>query len=556
MMVERGMVSARTLNPQLLRDWAHASAENLTELRGEINDLNVFPIPDSDTGSNMVFTMAAAADAAAALPADAEVAQVARAMADGAVGAARGNSGIILSQVLVGFADAAEVLGSGPELTFRSLVTSGLRLASRAATRAVSEPREGTVLTLIRVAADTAAADTSDSASDLARAIADDCAEALEHTPDQLPVLAAAGVVDAGGRGFLAMLDAMVNALTGVSNRRRRYRGILTGGGEPGHPTGDTCADGSDMDFEVMYLLDGAAGESIAALRTRLDQLGDAVVIVGDSSAGDGERFSVHVHTCEPGGAVQAGVDLGHISDIRISCFALDALRAQVDSIEPPPRHKRAVVAAVRGEGAADLFREAGASVLRADDGLTAEQLAAAIRDTDSAHVVVMANGALPSQELVTVATEVRSNQRSIVTLPTSSMAQCLAALAVHDPSEEADIDAYAMAEAAAGTRLGSLQVAEQKMMTLAGTCEVGDILGLIGDDVLVVAPDQTGAATALIDLMLATGGELVTVLAGSAVDREAITAITELMRRGYPGIELTVYETGQHTDLIQVGVE
>lgn len=546
---------ARTMNPQVLRDWARASAENLEALRGEINDLNVFPIPDSDTGSNMVFTMTAAADATDTLPEDAGVADVARAMADGAVAGARGNSGIILSQVLVGLADAAELL-DGPELTFKNLVASGLRLGSLAATRAVSEPREGTVLTLIRVAAKAAADHESDTASDLARAIADDCAEALEQTPDQLPVLASAGVVDAGGRGFLALLDAMVSVLTGVSNRRRRYRGFLTGGGQAGHPEGETCADGSDMDFEVMYQLHGAVGERIADLRRFLDDVGDAVVIVGDSSSGDGERFSVHVHTCDPGAAVEAGVTLGRVSDIRISCFALDAIRAHVDSVEPPPRYKRAVVAVVTGDGAAELFAEAGATVLRADDGLTAEQLADTIRGTDSAHVVVMANGALASQELVTVATEVRSPQRSIVTLPTSSMVQCLAALAVHDPGEQADADAYAMAEAAAGTRWGSLQLADQKMMTLAGMCDVGDVLGLIGSDVLVVAPDQTAAATALVDLMLATGGEMVTVLAGGEVDPAALDAITEQMRRSHPGIELAVYETGQCGDLIEVGVE
>ncbi|MBD0859902.1 DAK2 domain-containing protein [Gordonia sp. zg691] len=547
---------ARTVHPQLLRDWARVSVEQLEILRGEINDLNVFPIPDSDTGSNMLFTMRAAAEAAEATPPDASLPEVGRALADGAVSAARGNSGIILSQVLVGLADGAEILGDTPSLTFAELATLGLRLGSLAATRAVSEPREGTVLTLVRVAAESAAAHESESAADLVRAIADDCAEALERTPEQLSVLADAGVVDAGGRGFLALLDSMVRVITGVSHRRRRYRGILTDSATLGHGVDDTCADGSDQDFEVMYLLDGAAGEQIAELRESLNRLGDAVVIVGDSSSGEGERFSVHVHTCEPGAAVEAGAGLGRLSEIRISCFALDAIRAQVDSSEPPPRRKRAVMAVVLGDGAAELFGEAGATVLRADDGLSAQALGQAIRDTDSAHVVVMANGALASQELVTVATEVRSTQRSVLMLPTSSMTQCLAALAVHDPSEVPDADAYAMAEAAAGARWGSLQLATTKMMTLAGMSDVGDILGLIGDDVLVVAPDQTSAGTALIDLMLATGGELVTVLAGIDVDDAALAAIAEQMRRSYPGIELAVYRTGQRSDLLQVGVE
>ncbi|AZG43505.1 DAK2 domain-containing protein [Gordonia insulae] len=546
----------RTMNPQLLRDWAHAAVEGLDGLRGEINDLNVFPIPDSDTGSNMLFTMAAAAAAVDEVPDDAGIAAVARKMADGAVAQARGNSGIILSQILVGLADAAELVPDETQMTFNQLWSSGLRLGSLAAVRAVSEPREGTVLTVIRIGAETAAVNFAESAGDLARAVADDCAEALERTPEQLPELADAGVVDAGGRGFLALADAMVAVLTGVAQRRRRYRGILLGGGDPGHQQNDGCSGSSEMDFEVMYSLDGAAGDQVGSLRETLNELGDSVVIVGDSSAGEGERFSVHVHTCEPGKAVEAGVIRGPVTDIRISCFALDAIRSQVDTAEPPPRHKRAVVAVVTGEGAAELFSEAGAVVLRADDGLTPEALVDAIRATDSAHVVVMANGKLASQDLVTVTAATRSTLRSVVFLPTSSMVQCLSALAVHDASESPDADTYAMAEAAAGTRWGSLVRARAKIMTLAGTCEVGDVLGLIGSDVLVIAPDQTGAATALVDLMMTTGGEMVTVMAGSQVDDAALDAVELQMRRSYAGVELAVYRTGQSDQLLQIGVE
>ncbi|MFW0792698.1 DAK2 domain-containing protein [Gordonia sp. CPCC 205515] len=547
--------ASRAMDPQLLRDWARAAADNLATLRGEINDLNVFPIPDSDTGSNMLSTMQAAADAAASAPAHAGVPTVAREMADGAVASARGNSGVILSQVLVGMADAAEALADEEVLGFNRLMSGGLRLGARAAVRAVSEPREGTVLTLVRIAAETAAAHVDGSPAGLARAVADECAEGLEMTPEQLPELASAGVVDAGARGFLVLADAMVQVLTGVANRRRRYHGILQGGGEPGHQADETCSGGSDMDFEVMYLLEGAA-EQIGPLRDTLNDLGDAVVIVGDNSSGEHERFSVHVHTCEPGKAVEAGVVRGTVSEIRISCFALDAIRLQVGPAESPPRHKRAVVAVVTGDGAAELFAEAGAVVVRADAGLKPTTLAEAIRNTDSAHIVVMANGKLASQDIVTVTAEARSPLRAVVNIPTSSMVQCLSALAVHDPSESPDADSYAMAEAAAGTRWGSLVRARAKMMTLAGTCEVGDMLGLIGSDVLVISADQTGAATALIDLMLATGGELVTVLAGADVDDEVLEAITVLMRRNYQGVELAIYRTGQSDQVLQVGVE
>ena len=281
----------------------------------------------------------------------------------------------------------------------------------------------------------------------------------------------------------------------------------------------------------------------------RLGELGDSIVIVGDSSS-DSERFSVHVHTNEPGAAVEAGVVLGCLSDIRISCFALDAIRSAPGAGDPPPRYKRAVVVLVIGDGAEELFTEAGASVVRADHGVHPATLSEAIRAADCAHVIVMGNGMMSSQDLVQVGAEARSPQRSVVFLPTLSMAQCLSALAVHEPDEESDVDAFAMAEAAAGTRWGSLKRSNSKMMTLAGTCDIGDTLGLIGSD------EQKQAATALLDLMLATGGEMVTILAGRDLDDEAREAISNHVRTHYAGIELALYEAGQSSDLLQVGVE
>ncbi len=544
--------SGNAVNPQLIRDWAHACADGLAAMRGEINDLNVFPIPDSDTGSNMANTMAGAVAALDAAPADADLTTVTRTLADGCVTNARGNSGVILAQVFIGLADAADLGVAENDVSFNKLCANGLRLASLTARRAVSDPREGTVLTLLKVAAATASAHVGASPADMVRAVADDSAEALDLTTEQMPELANAGVVDAGARGFLVLADAMVSVVTGVANKRRAYRGSTVG---PGHlHDGDCSADG-DTEFEVMYLLEGADASQIAGLRDRLGELGDSIVIVGDSSD-DAERFSVHVHTNEPGAAVEAGIALGRLRDIRISCFVLDARNAAPGANEPPPRFRRAVVVLVTGDGAEELFTAAGASVVRADHGVDSATLAQAIRATDSAHVVVMGNGMMPSQDLVTVGAEARSTQRSVVFLPTLSMVQCLSAMAVHDPGEEPDVDAFAMAEAAAGTRWGSLMTSSSRLTTLAGTCEVGDTLGLIGSDVLVIAKEASDAAIALLDLMLATGGEMVSVLAGRALDEDTRVAIAEHVRKHHSGIELEVHETGQTSHLLQVGVE
>ncbi|WOC13519.1 DAK2 domain-containing protein [Gordonia sp. MP11Mi] len=540
------------VNPQFIRDWAAACADGLAVSRGEINDLNVFPIPDSDTGSNMANTMAGAVTALDGVDVDADLQTVTRALADAAVMSARGNSGIILAQLFVGLADAADLAVAENDLGFNRLCINGLRLAALSARRAVAEPKEGTVLTLLTVAAQAASENAARPPADLVRAVAENSAEALDLTTAQLPELAKAGVVDAGARGFLVLADALVSVVTGVANKRRAYRGSLSGPG--GLQVGDCSADG-DTDFEVMYLLDGADAALIAGLRDRLGELGDSVVIVGDSSAGS-EQFSVHVHTDEPGAAVEAGLALGTVRDIRISCFMLDAYRATPGANEPPPRFKRAVVVLVRGDGAEELFTAAGASVVRADHGVHPSTLGEAIRATDSAHVVVMGNGMMSSQDLVTVGAHARSTQRSVVFLPTMSMVQCLSALAVHDPGEEPDVDAFAMAEAAAATRWGSLVRSTSKIMTLAGTAEIGDTLGLIGSDVLVIAKEQAQAATALLDLMLSTGGEMVTVLAGSDLADDARIAIEGHIRAHYQGIELEVHEAGQTSHLLQVGVE
>ena len=539
------------ISPGLIRDWARACADGLAEQRGEINDLNVFPIPDADTGSNMAFTMAGAADALDELPAGADLCTVTRTLADGAVANARGNSGIILSQILMGLADAADLATADNDPSFNRLTASGLRLASLSAQRAVSVPREGTVLSVLRVAADVAAREVHSAPADLVRAVADEAAIALEETTEQMIELANAGVVDAGARGFLVLLDAMVLVVTGVANRRRTYRGSMT---DTGHAGGE-CSGSGDTDFEVMYVLVADDGTRIAALRDELGQLGDSVVIVGDSSA-EAEQFSVHVHTDVPGEAIEAGLRVGEVRDIRISCFLLDEVRKDPGANEPPPRHKRAVLVLAQGDGAAELFADAGAVVVRTDHGIHPATVAEAIRAADSAHTIVMGNGMIASADLVSVGADARSSKRSLVFIPTLSMVQCLAALAVHEPAESPDVDAFAMAEAAAATRWGSLRRSTSRMMTLVGTCELGDTLGLIGSDVLVIDDDQALAATKLLDLMLGTGGELVTILVGRDLCAETRVRISEHLHREYPGIELAMYDGGQTGQLLQIGVE
>ncbi|MGW5073934.1 DAK2 domain-containing protein [Rhodococcus sp. NPDC004095] len=532
-----------------LRRWARVCVDGLTSRCDDINRLNVFPVPDSDTGTNLLFTMRAAADEACATDPDAPASEVAAALARGAVTGARGNSGVILSQVLRGIAEVARA-----GYLDADTVRSALNEAAVLATEAISIPVEGTIVTVLRHAA--AAADGCPAGTPLAGVVtvaAEGAVEALARTPAQLAELGRAGVVDAGGFGLVVILDALVGVVTGVTPDRAGLSLVAPQVSVTApEPVSGVCTDeAGDQDYEVMYLLAGSDERRVGELRRSLDGLGDSVIIVGDGAG----AWSVHVHCTDPGAAVEAGLEAGAVHRIRISCFALDAIRALPGATVPVPG-KRRILAVVSGDGAADLFAVEGAEVLRSDEPVTPQRLLAAIRGLDCAEVLVLPNGALPAQELVTVGVAARDDHRAVHLLPTSSAVQGLAALAVHDDGRAAVDDAFAMSEAAASTRWGSVRVAEERALTLMGTCDAGDGLGLIGHEVVVIAPDAAEAGRRLLDQVLGVGGELVTLLVGVRAPTALADALADHVTRNHPGVEVHVYPGGQDGDLLQVGVE
>lgn len=533
--------------------WAHACVTGIERRCDEINDLNVFPVPDADTGTNLLATMRAAVRAVEPLTADergSDASAVARALARGAVTGARGNSGAILSQVIRGIAETttSSHLDAG---TLRS----ALRHASDLALEAVSVPMEGTIVTVLAAAADAVAAeDALAPLSRLATAAADAAAEALLRTPSQLAVLGAAGVVDAGGRGLVVILDALVEVVCGVPPVREAF---LAPAAPAAAGSDHTCGpvhlvhEAAGQDYEVMYLVAESDEARIADLRGRLCALGDSVVIVGDGSD-EMPAWSVHVHCTDAGAAVEAGLDAGRLHDVRITCFVLDAARAEIPVAGAP----RAVLSVVEGPGAADLFEQEGAHVLRSDGAVTPEQLLTAIRSTGHREVVVLPNGALPAQDLIAVGAQARADDRDVVFLPSSSMVQALAALAVHDVERLAVDDTFAMSEAAAATRWGSLRIADERALTYVGTCEPGDGLGLVGHEVVVIERDVVAAGCRLVDLVLGAGGELVTVLLGAQATERLGERVASYITSRHPGVEVMVYRGGQSRDLLQFGVE
>lgn len=535
-----------TLDAAAVRRWCAGGLVALKRHQGEIDDLNVYPVPDGDTGTNMVLTLTSAQQALAmdlgTLPEDGPTAHghALRLMARGALLGARGNSGVILSQILRGFADAVAAV---PVVRGRELAAA-LRDGTATAYAAVARPVEGTLLSVVAAAAHAAEHADSDDLRAVARAAAGGAAHALARTPEQLPALARAGVVDAGGRGLCLLLDALVEVVTGESPERpapapRPVRPPATAVRETGS---------EEYAYEVQYLLD-AGPQEVARLRAELAALGDSLVVVGDGSAGTG-TWNVHVHVNDVGAAIEAGVVAGRPHRISVTRFA--------DQLAPVPpavaADGRAAVVVATGAGIAGLFAGEGATVVPGNPSIG--ELVDAIRVTGAARVVVLPNDPDTQAVASAAAREAHALGIKVSVVPTRSPVQALAALAVRDPGRRFSDDVIAMAEAAGACRYAEVCYARREALTVAGPCRPGDVLALVEGEVHLIGSDLTDTCAAVVDRMLGGGGELVTLLSGADAPDGLAEAVREHVERRWPFVEVQAYPGGQPHYPLLVGVE
>ena len=529
------------LDAALLRRWARTAVAALERHAAEIDRINVFPVPDSDTGTNLLLTMRSAVESARA-GADRDGGRdgrtVSAALARGALLGARGNSGVILSQVLRGIADAIAAV-AGPSRSGAVLADALVR-AHRLATAAVTRPRQGTVLTVLAAAAEAAAAAGADRLDVVAVAAADAARTALRETTGQLPELARAGVVDAGGMGLFLVLDALASLVSGRPPVELRGGGLRV-------PARAALAAPAPLEpgYEVMYLLD-APDDAVVVLRAELDALGDSVAVVGDG----GGTWNVHVHCADIGAAVEAGVVAGRPHRIRVVPLP------GPPAADPGPFDRpRAVLLVADGGEPAELARSAGADVLDPADADEAG-IAAALRATRAGHVVLLPCDGELTAVAERAATAARRDGQEVLVVPTASVLQGLSALAVHDPDRRPGEDGVAMAEAAAGTRTGALLVAESEALTWVGHCAPGDVLGLTDGEVVLIAPDLAVGALWLAHRMLTAGGEIVTALLAEGVDGALGEGLAADLRRTHPEVEFAVHRGGPSEHPLVLGVE
>lgn len=534
-------MSARTLevlDAHAVRRWVTVGREALSAAKDEIDDLNVYPVPDGDTGTNLLMTMDSIVEAVEQVG-SAGVAAVWDAMARGALMGARGNSGVILSQLLRGLADA---LGQGDTGTAEGL-QRGLTRAAELAYAAVAKPVEGTMLTVARECAEAAARVESGGLVAVVREARAAAGRSLARTPDLLPQLRSAGVVDAGGKGLCVLLEALESVVTGEASFSGDAPRLLVARDRSGLARAREA--GSDAyAYEVQYLLRDAAPEAVETLKTVLGGLGDSLVVVGVHGL-----FNVHVHVNDVGAAVEAGLDAGRPFRVTVTRFAdqvdEDAERAPVGTERPAGR---AVVAVAPGDGLAALFAGSGAVVV--EGGPTSNpstgELLDALRRAGVAEVVLLPNDGNTLGVASAAAAAARDEGVSVAVVPTRSVLQGLAALAVADDSRPFADDVAAMAEAAGSTRWAEVTTAVREAATMAGVCRPGDVLGLLEGDVVLIGDDVEKVATELVDRMLDGGGELVTVVTGEQAPAGAGDRLVEHVERTRPAVEVVAYDGGQ----------
>jgi DAK2 domain fusion protein YloV len=534
------------------------ATDALAAAREEIDALNVYPVPDGDTGTNMYLTVSAARDAVRALTEqdpDVGLGTALETFGRGALLGARGNSGVILSEMLR--AISRRIAEASADETSAAVMAAALVSAADASYAAVGTPVEGTILTVIRSAGEAAAKVATDPearARDVFTAAAAAAREALARTPDLLPVLRDAGVVDAGGRGLSVILDAAETVLTG-----RRPVPVTAPLGTRHIPVplqppvaeerggaGTTTVDRLDPggpSYEVMYLLHAADAE-IPVLRDTLASLGDSLVVVG----GDG-LWNVHVHVDDVGAAIEAGIEAGRPHRVRVTHFAEQVAEHRGT---PPERAGRRVIAVAAGPGLSTLFEEAGAVVVAGGPGRrpSTGELLEAITSCGAAEVIVLPNDA-DSVRVAQIAARTAEADLGgtirVAVIPSSAQVTGLAAVAVHEPGRAFDRDVLEMTATARHARQGAVTIAAKQAMTMAGPCEPGDVLGVVAGDFAVVGDDLFTVATDVLERLLGGGGELVTIV-GGADDAEGslATRCAAYVEHHHPAVDVVVYDGGQ----------
>jgi DAK2 domain fusion protein YloV len=531
------------LRGQELKAAFSAATVCLEEFRDAVNALNVFPVPDGDTGTNMLLTMRSAVKSAdEACPDDQEnsVASVSSALAHGAFFGARGNSGVILSQFFKGFSDA---LADKDFLTAKDL-SLAFKLASDAAYKSVGNPVKGTMLTVIKEASE-AVQDSQDSLLDLWEAAYLASQDALAKTPEQLPVLREAEVVDAGGFGMVVLIGGALRAISNPGSARIDLSELTRFQGEirpiNAEFLGATVEE--DWGFCTQFIIGSVDGQALDLdqVRSHFQETALSTVVVGDE-----RNVRVHIHVEHPATALEYAESLGTVSDVNVENMDHQNQRfAGGPHSGPAAGLALALLPVAQGDGLALLFRDSGcAGVIEGGQTMnpSVQQILDAARDTGATDVIVLPN----NSNIILAAEQAAAVEPSIHVVPTNSVPQGIAALLAFNPEGPWQENVAAMTAVLAEVRSVEVTTANRGVSINGIEIAEGQYIGLLDGELSVAEDSPEQALRFILHLAGLSGDAIVTVYCGAGKSPSDATAVSEEFEKEFPGIQVDLIEGGQ----------
>ena len=549
-----------TIDAKLLARMFLAGAKNLEVKKEWINELNVFPVPDGDTGTNMTLTIMSAVKEVNNLE-DVQMTSLAKAISSGSLRGARGNSGVILSQLLRGFTKGIRDLEELDAVALARAVDKGVETAYKA----VMKPKEGTILTVAKVTAEKAVycARNTEDFEEFAQVVIKEANEILQKTPEMLPVLKEAGVVDSGGQGLVEFLQGAVDALMG---KEVDLSSVEKTAVKPAATASEAPLEEKDIKFGyctefIVMTKEEISMEEEQKFKDFLMGIGDSIVVVADE-----DIIKVHVHTNHPGKAIEKGLTYGELTNMKIDNMReehrerlnLTQAEAQAEESKPEePRKDFGFVAVSIGQGMNDIFRELGVDYL-IEGGQTmnpsTEDMLNAIEQVNAETVFILPN----NKNIILAATQAQSlvEDKNVVIIPTTTVPQGISAIIGFDPEADAEENEDNMKDIIECVKTGEVTYAVRDTSINGITIKVDDIMGIDDDGIKKVGQDVEKVTLELLEEMVDEDSELISIYYGEDTTKEQAEALLEKVEETYGDCDVQLEYGGQPIYYFLLSVE
>lgn len=549
----------KTVNGSVFRKMIIAAASLLDQNKKSIDALNVFPVPDGDTGTNMNLTFRSVVNEIGSVHNN-NLQSLCEAATKGALRGARGNSGVILSQILKGICSVLSTCNDEKGINTKTFAQAFLK-GTETAYKAVTKPREGTMLTVIRIMADAAmlASKKIDNFEEFFTDVLEKGEQVLLETPEMLPVLKKAGVVDAGGRGLIVIFSGFFKAVLGDEN----FNYVVNDA--PANLAGDDEDNGVDLnelgeiefayctEFKIVELLAKTTLSDIDKLSGKLQSIGDSVLCVGDLSL-----IKIHVHTNEPGKALSWAVELGEIVDIKIDNMLEQNRELKKAQLAKKPKIQKpfAIVAVCAGDGLAAVFKDTGCDfIVEGGQSMnpSADDIAQAVERVNSDNVIVLPN----NSNIILAAQQAQHlTNKKILVVPTKNIAQGISALLVLATESTAEENFAMMSEMIDSVKSGCVTYAVRSTNMDGFKLKQNDIIGLNDKKILTKGADISKTTEALVEKLVDEGSSNIMLFYGKDIKQLEANTLADTLTKKYPDIEVNMIYGGQPVYYYLVSVE